>query len=111
MDSAMEHPAGSGNAGPGNERRTVRVSIYNQPYTLTATGEPGEVEALALTVDELMTTIAASSARLDPQRLAVLACMHLADRLREAEQELARVKSRVDHKARQLTMLLEQTAE
>ena len=96
---------------PEAERRTVRVTICNQSYTLTATGEPGEVEALALTVDELMTEIAARSARLDPQRLAVLACLHLADRLREAEKEMASMKSRVDHKARELTMLLEQTVE
>lgn len=102
MDSASELAT---------ERRTVRVSIYNQTYTLTATGEPGEVEALALTVDELMTEIAARSARLDPQRLAVLACMHLADRLHEAEKELASVRSRIDHKARELTILLDQTVE
>jgi len=93
------------------DRRTVRVTIYNQPYTLTATGEAGEVEALAHSVDELMSNIAARSSKLDSQRLAVLACLHLADRLREAERELASVKARVDHKARQLSMLLEQTAE
>ena len=93
------------------ERKTVRVTIFNQPYMLTATGAPGEVEALAHTVDELMTQISAQASNLDGQKLAVLACLHMADRLREAEQELHAVKERVDHKARQLTILLEQTAE
>ena len=36
----------------------MRVTIFNQTYTLAATGEAGEVEALAHTVDELMTDIA-----------------------------------------------------
>ena len=31
----------------GTDRKTVRVTIYNQPYTLAVSGDPGEVEALA----------------------------------------------------------------
>jgi hypothetical protein len=33
---------------PSPERNTVRVTIYNQPYTLAVSGETAEVEALAI---------------------------------------------------------------
>ena len=90
------------------DRKTVRVSIFNQTYSLGATGEPGEVEALAHTVDELMTSVAQRAGNMDAQRIAVLACLHMADKLRTKEHELASLKERVDHKTRELTILLDQ---
>ena len=90
------------------ERKTVRVSIFNQTYSLAASSEPGEIEDLAQTVDELMTGIAQRAGNMDAQRIAVLACLHMADRLRAMEHELSSVKERVDHKTRELSILLEQ---
>jgi|SRR5271156_2478129 cell division protein ZapA len=92
-------------------RKTVRVSIFNQTYSLVATDEPGEVEALAHSVDELMTDIAQRAGNADSNRIAVLACLHLADRLRAMERELVDLKSRVDEKSRQFSLLLDQTIE
>ncbi|SRR5579883_715585 len=91
-------------------RKAVRVNIFNQTYTLAATDEPGEVEALAHTVDDLMIEIAKRSGTADTSRIAVLACMHMADRLRAIERELAALKSRVDEKSRQFSLLLDQAA-
>ena len=88
---------------PASARKSVRVTIYNQPYTLTATDEPGEVEALAHTVDELMTSIAQRAGNVDSQRIAVLTCLHMADRIRTMERELGRV----DLKAREFSLLLD----
>lgn len=90
------------------DRKTVRVSIFNQTYSLGATDESGEVEALAHSVDELMTNIAQRAGNMDAQRIAVLACLHMADKLRAMERELASSKERVDHKARELSILLDQ---
>jgi cell division protein ZapA len=92
----------------GAERKTVRVTIFNQTYTLTATGKDGEVETLGQTVDELMTSIAQRAGNMDSQRIAVLACLHLADRLRTIESELSSLKERVDVKTRHLSLLLDQ---
>lgn len=91
-------------------RTTVRVTIFNQTYTLAATGEQGEVETLAQTIDDLMTDIAKRAGTADSNRIAVLACLHMADRLRAIEGELAALKSRVDEKSRQFSMLLDQAA-
>ena len=91
----------------GLERKTVRVTIFNQTYSVAATSEPGEVEELAHSVDELMTEIAQRAGNMDAQRIAVLACLHLADRLRTMEHELAALKERVDLKTRRLTILLD----
>ena len=92
----------------GAERKTVRVTIFNQTYTLAATGEDGEVEMLGHTVDELMTSIAQRAGNMDSQRIAVLACLHLADKLRTIESELSSLKERVDVKTRHLSLLLDQ---
>ena len=70
-------------------RNPVRVTIFNQSYSLLATEEPGEVESLAESVDELMSDIARRLGSADANRVAVLACLHLADRLRALERELA----------------------
>jgi cell division protein ZapA len=93
---------------PGGERKTVRVTIFNQTYSLAATSDPDDVETLAHAVDELMTGIAQQAGNIDAQRIAVLACLHMADRLRIIERELASLKVRVDEKSRQLSILLDQ---
>jgi len=59
-------------------------------------------------VDELMSSIARRAGNLDATRTAVLACLHLADRLRAAERELGELKLSVDHKTRDFVMLLDQ---
>ena len=90
------------------ERKTVRVTIFNQTYSLAATDEEGEVEALAHSIDELMTSIAQRAGNVDQNRVAVLACLHLADRLRSMERELGELRDRVDEKSRQFSVLLDQ---
>jgi cell division protein ZapA len=90
-----------------SERKTIRVTIYNQPYTLAVTGETGEVEALARSVDELMTEIAQRAGNVDATRVAVLACLHLGDRLRNLERELSDLKNRLGEKSRQFSILLD----
>jgi cell division protein ZapA len=71
-------------------------------------GESGEVEALAHSVDQLMTDIAHQAGNVDGSSVAVLACLHLADRLRGMEQELADFRDRVDEKSRQFSILLDE---
>lgn len=66
------------------EKKTVRVNIFNQSYALVTSGEEADVEELAHRVDELMHQIARGTST-DASRIAVLACMHLADELRTAE--------------------------
>ena len=91
-------------------RKAVRVTIFNQSYTLAATDQPGEVETLAHAVDELMVDIAKRAGTSDTGRVAVLASMHLADRLSAIERELADLKLRVEEKSRQFSMLLDKAA-
>jgi cell division protein ZapA len=90
------------------ERQPVRVTILSRPYTLLATGDPREVEEVAASVDELMLSIAAKAPSADSTRIAVLACLHLADKLRALERDLDRLKQRVDSKSVEFAGLLEQ---
>ncbi len=91
----------------GVERKTVKVTIFNQTYSLAATDEEGEIESLAHSIDELMTSIAMRAGNVDANRVAVLACLHMADRLRSMERELTDLKDRVDTKSKQFSVLLD----
>ena len=93
---------------PDTSKQVVRITIFNQTYSVTTSGNPSETEALAHEVDELMSSIARRAGNLDATRTAVLACLHLADRLRAAEQELGAWKLSVDHKSRDFALLLDQ---
>src|SRR5690242_6845749 len=93
---------------PGTSKEIVRVTIFNQTYSVSTSGDPRETEELAQQVDELMSAIARHAGNLDSTRTAVLACLHLADQLRAAERELGDLKLSVDHKTRDFAMLLDQ---
>jgi len=90
------------------EKQPVRVTILSRPYTLLATGDPREVEEVAATVDELMLSIAARAPNADSTRIAVMACLHLADKLRVLERDLSEWKQRVDRKSVEFAGILEQ---
>ena len=93
------------------DRQQVRVTILSRPYTLLTSGDSAEVEAVADSVNELMLSIAAKAPNADSTRIAVLACLHLADRLRTLERDLNQLKQRVDRKSGELAGLLEQLIE
>jgi cell division protein ZapA len=94
-----------------DEKRPVRVTILNQPYTLLAGEDPREVQDLAQGVDELLHSIAAKATSADSTRIAVLACLHLADRLHAIEEDLANLKERVGQKTEEFAGLLERALE
>lgn len=77
------------------EKKVVRVIIFQQPYTLRVSGEPGETESLASAVDGLMTQISSRGAGMDPSRVAVLTALHLADKVRTLERELDALRDRL----------------
>jgi len=89
-------------------RKPVRVTIFNQSYSLIATDEPGAVEELAHTVDHLMHEVAARAGNVDTARTAVLTCLHLADQKRNLEREIEQLKQRVEAKARQFSVRLDE---
>ena len=93
---------------PDTTKQIVRVTIFNQTYTVSTSGDARSTEELAEQIDELMSAIARRAGNLDATRTAVLACLHLADRLRNAERELGALKESINHKTRDFAMLLDQ---
>lgn len=93
---------------PDAPKQTVRVTIFNQAYTLSTVGDPAQTEELARQLDELMSSIARRAGNLDATRTAVLACLHLADRLRTIEAELEDLRASVDQKTRGFALLLDE---
>jgi cell division protein ZapA len=78
------------------DKQSVRVTILSRPYTLRVAGDPREVEAVAASVNDLMLSIAGKAPDADSTRIAVLACLHLADKLRALEREIQQHKPGVD---------------
>jgi cell division protein ZapA len=83
-----------------SDKQEVRVTILNQTITLLTAGDPQEVMELAQQVDDLMHGIAGRSPNLDATRVAVLACLHLAEQLRSRQAD-------VDSKLREFSGLLD----
>jgi len=69
-------------------KQPVRVQIFNQTYTLLAEGDPREVQEVAQEIDDLMLSISDRTSSMDSTRVAVLACLHLADQLRSVKEKL-----------------------
>jgi cell division protein ZapA len=92
---------------PGAAKEIVRVTIFNQTYSVSTSGDPRDTEELAQEIDELMSAIARRAGNLDATRTAVLACLHLADRLRTAEHQLGMLRQSVNHKSRDFANLLD----
>jgi len=90
------------------DKQPVRVTILSRPYVLRTAGDPREVERVAASVDELMLNIASRAPNADSTHIAVLACLHLADKLRQLEAELGQFKERVDRKSEEFAGMLEQ---
>jgi cell division protein ZapA len=90
------------------KQQPVRVNIFNQTFTVVTTGDPDDTLQLASEVDELMSQIARRAGNLDSTRTAVLACLHLADKLRTIERQLATLRESVDHRTRTITQILDQ---
>jgi len=84
----------------------VRLSIFNQSFTLRVAGDPAEILHAANEVDELMSAIA-KSGNMDSFRVAILACLHLQDRVHSLETELANLKGRIEDRTRELATLLD----
>jgi cell division protein ZapA len=89
-------------------KQPVRVTILSRPYTLLAAGDPREVEEVAASVNDLMLSIAAKAPNADSTRIAVLACLHLADKLRALERDRNLLQERVDRKSEEFAGILEQ---
>jgi cell division protein ZapA len=88
-------------------RQPVRVQIFNQSYSLLVDSDPREVQEIAQQVDELMASIANRTASSDSTRVAVLTCLHLADKLRAAEKQL----QLFEDKSGRIAAMLEETLE
>jgi cell division protein ZapA len=90
------------------DKQQVRVTILSRPYTLLTSGDSHEVEEVAASVNELMLSIASKAPNADSTRIAVLACLHLADKLRGAERDYTKLRERVDRKSEELAGMLEE---
>mgnify|MGYP005847179357 CR=1 FL=1 len=94
-----------------SEKKPVRITIFNQSFTVLAPGDPKELLATAALVDDLVTQVAKRSGHVDAGRASLLTCLHLADRIRELERELGELRDRVESKSREMASLLDRVVD
>jgi len=90
----------------GSEKQPVRLSVFNQTFTLRVSGNPEQMLRAANEVDELLSTIA-KSGNVDTVRVAILACLHLQDRIFSLQAELGDLRTSVTDRSRELSRLLD----
>lgn len=79
-----------------SEKKQVRVTVLNQSFTLTTTGNPQEMIDLAQQVDDFMNALARRRPNLDSTSVAVYACLHIADQLRSRDAALSSKVTQLD---------------
>lgn len=94
-------------AAPAVEARSVRVSIFDQPYHLRGT-DPGYIERLAEYVDAKLRTVAGQTNTVDMGRLAVLAALNIADELFILRHQHQNVSHEVGQKTERLLSALDE---
>lgn len=98
------------NDGAVMSREPVRVRIFNQSYSLLVDGDPKEVQEIAQQIDELMFSISNRTSPGDSTRVAILACLHLADKLRTAEKQIQSFSDKSERFASLLEEALKQAS-
>jgi cell division protein ZapA len=87
--------------------RVIPVEIFGQRYPIRSTLDPEYVSRLAAYVDEKMRAAGESAPTGDPQRLAVLAALNVADELFRSR-ELTRARNgQVAERAEEMERLLD----
>ncbi|MGA3259020.1 MAG: cell division protein ZapA [Bryobacteraceae bacterium] len=93
---------------PPPEKQTVRVTILNRQYTLRAAGDPSDIERAAAQLDDLLLALAAKAPNADSTHIAVLACLHLADKLTALDREMESLRQSVDQKSEKCRGMIEE---
>ena len=88
----------------GEEKKPVRLTVYNQTFTLRS-ADPDRLLQAANQVDELMSAIA-KSGNMDTSRVAILACLQLQDRIQSLESDLEKLRA-IEERTKELASLLD----
>ena len=90
-----------------SDGRVIPVEIFGQRYPIRTTLEPEYVSRLATYVDEKMRAAGESTPSGDPQRLAVLAALNVADELFRCRETTRAKDGQVAERAEELERLLD----
>jgi cell division protein ZapA len=90
-----------------SDGRVIPVEIFGQRYPIRTTLEPEYVSRLATFVDEKMRAASDSTPNSDPQRLAVLAALNVADELFRCRENTREKDGHVAERAEELERLLD----
>ena len=91
----------------GNGSNSVRVEIYDQAYNLRGT-DLEYIFKLAELVDSKMRAVAAQTATVDSQRLAVLAALNIADEYQVLKRKYDAISGELSQRTSSLTDALDE---
>jgi cell division protein ZapA len=69
--------------------KEIALEIYGHTYRIRTSLDPGYLTELAAIVDQRMRTLARETETLEPDRIAILAALNLADEAQELKHQLS----------------------
>jgi cell division protein ZapA len=84
-------------------KRTVKVEIFGQDYTLRSEADDEHIQRVAELVDQKMREASLSTNSKNVLNIAILAALHIADEFIRTREE----RERAEVKARELTQLID----
>ena len=87
--------------------KTIKVEIYDQPYTIAGESDESYVRKLADEVDERMREVSRATRVVDSLRVAVLTAINLADENEAVRERCAKLEAAVAEKTAEFHQLLD----
>lgn len=85
----------------------IQVEIYNQTYSIRSDGDNDYILGLAEYVDRKMREIASGTMTVDSLKVAILASLHIADELHQAQSTQSQIDSQLASRSAECAEMLD----
>ncbi len=85
----------------------VQIKIYDREFSIRTTGDPEQLRALCVSVDEKMRQVAASSGAVDTLKVAILTAINLARELQQLREQLKKMDEVLSRRSQECASLLD----
>lgn len=97
----------TGKRSSGSAEQSIQVEIYNQTYSIRSDGDNEYILKLARYVDGKMRDISSGTLTVDSLKVAILAALHVADELHQAQAEHAQSDAQLGSRSSECSELLD----
>ncbi len=85
----------------------VQIKIYDREFSIRTTGDPEQLRALCVAVDEKMRQVAVTSGSADTLKVAVLTALNLAREVQQLREQLRKMDESLSRRSQECVSLLD----